>query len=86
MNIARKLIQQNNQGQTLASVYSVRPVTKATVSMPLDWDELNRVIDPGEFTLLSVPAIVKKQGDIWKKLLTTNNDLKKALLNLQRSL
>ena len=33
---------QNAWGRTLASVYSVRPRPRATVSMPVTWDEVSR--------------------------------------------
>lgn len=34
---------QNVRGKTLASAYSPRPAPEATVSMPLAWDELDRI-------------------------------------------
>ncbi len=37
---------QNGQGKTIASVYSVRPHPKAPVSTPLGWDEVNESLDP----------------------------------------
>ncbi len=39
---------QNGEGKTIASVYSVRPKAGAPVSTPLRWDEVERVARPGE--------------------------------------
>ena len=42
---------QNGEGKTIASVYSVRPKAGAPVSTPLRWDEVNEDLDPAAFTM-----------------------------------
>ena len=42
---------QNRSGQTLASVYSIRPKEFAPVSMPLNWDELQPGLKPTDFNI-----------------------------------
>lgn len=42
---------QNRSGQTIASVYSLRPKKGATVSMPLHWKEVKKGLTPGQFTI-----------------------------------
>ena len=37
---------QNGEGKTIASVYSVRPKPNAPVSTPLRWDEVERQAQP----------------------------------------
>jgi DNA ligase D-like protein (predicted polymerase) len=53
---------QNARDRTVASAYSVRPVPDARVSTPLDWDEVADV-DPGAFTLRTVPDRIRDGGD-----------------------
>jgi hypothetical protein len=53
---------QNARDRTTASAYSVRPVPDARVSMPLSWDAL-RACDPADFTLRTVPALLRAHGD-----------------------
>ena len=60
---------QNAWGRTLASVYSVRPRPKATVSAPVTWDELEQGAKIEDFRLDNMPARVAKVGDLWKPLL-----------------
>lgn len=60
---------QNAWGQTLASIYSVRPHPKAAVSTPVTWREIERGIEIGDFRLDNVPARVKRLGDLWKPML-----------------
>jgi bifunctional non-homologous end joining protein LigD len=60
---------QNAWGRTLASVYSVRPVPEASVSTPVTWDEVERGIEIGDFTIRTVPARLAKTGDLWKPVL-----------------
>lgn len=57
---------QNAWGRTLASVYSVRPTDRATVSTPVTWQELEDGVAIEDFTLLNVPARVKAVGDLWR--------------------
>ncbi|HKS04874.1 MAG TPA: DNA ligase D [Gemmatimonadaceae bacterium] len=42
---------QNRHGQTIVAPFSVRPLPGATVSMPLEWDEVNETLDPKNFTI-----------------------------------
>jgi len=60
---------QNAWNRTLASVYSVRPKPQATVSVPLDWKEVQRGVGIEDFTMRNVPGRVKKLGDLWAPLL-----------------
>ena len=34
---------QNSRGKTIASVYSVKPILSATVSMPVSWNKLDDI-------------------------------------------
>jgi bifunctional non-homologous end joining protein LigD len=60
---------QNAWGRTLASVYSVRPQPKATVSTPLTWKEVEQGVRIEDFRIDNVPRRVKKLGDLWQPLL-----------------
>ena len=60
---------QNAWGQTLASIYSVRPRPEATVSTPVTWTELEQGVQIEDFTVYNVPARVAALGDLWKPLL-----------------
>ncbi|HET9464667.1 MAG TPA: non-homologous end-joining DNA ligase [Gemmatimonadales bacterium] len=62
---------QNAWGQTLASVYSVRPTVGATVSAPVTWDEVEAGFEIDDFRVDNVPARVRKLGDLWKPLLAS---------------
>jgi bifunctional non-homologous end joining protein LigD len=60
---------QNAWGRTLASIYSVRPTDRATVSTPVSWDEVEQGFEIADFRIDNVPSRVKKLGDLWKPLL-----------------
>jgi len=53
---------QNAKDRTIAAAYSVRPTAEATVSAPLDWDEVP-ACEPGDFTLATMPARFRQVGD-----------------------
>jgi bifunctional non-homologous end joining protein LigD len=60
---------QNAWGRTLASIYSVRPRSEATVSTPVTWQEVQRGVRIEDFTTRNIPARVATRGDLWKPLL-----------------
>ncbi|ABG96889.1 MULTISPECIES: DNA polymerase domain-containing protein [Rhodococcus] len=53
---------QNARDKTIASAYSARKTPIATVSTPVTWEELVDV-DPDDFTIATVPALLAKRGD-----------------------
>ncbi len=74
---------QNGEGKTIASVYSVRPRAGAPVSTPLRWDEVDEGLDPADFTLEVVLDRVQRHGDLYEGVLTTRQSLGKALKELR---
>jgi bifunctional non-homologous end joining protein LigD len=76
---------QNGEGKTIASVYSVRPKAGAPVSTPLRWDEMTEDLDPADFTMDVVLDRVQKQGDLFAGVLTTKQSLTNALKAVSRS-
>ena len=59
---------QNAWGRTLASIYSVRPRPRASVSTPVTWDEVTRGFELEDFRMDNVPARVARLGDLWAPL------------------
>ncbi|MCZ6795262.1 MAG: non-homologous end-joining DNA ligase, partial [Planctomycetota bacterium] len=70
---------QNRRGQTVVPPYVLRPVPAASVSTPLDWDELTGDLLPGKFTLATVPARLARVGDLYRGTLTDRQDLLEAI-------
>ncbi|MDR5683676.1 MAG: non-homologous end-joining DNA ligase [Armatimonadota bacterium] len=60
---------QNVRGKTLATVYSLRPVPPATVSVPVTWEELRRGFDPLQWTFRTVFDRIDRVGDLWSRIL-----------------
>ena len=60
---------QNAWGRTLASVYSVRPTPRASVSMPLAWREIEDGARTEDHRIDNVPARLREVGDLWAPLL-----------------
>ena len=67
---------QNAWGRTLASIYSVRPQPKATVSTPITWKELADGPHIEDFRIDNMLERVKKVGDLWAPLLKRNGRAK----------
>jgi bifunctional non-homologous end joining protein LigD len=59
---------QNAWGQTLASIYSVRPRPRAPVSTPVTWEEVERGVEIDDFRVDNVPARLAEVGDLWEPL------------------
>lgn len=74
---------QNRTGQTLASAYSLRPKQGASVSMPVEWDELRPGLKPTDFTIDNSLERIKEKGDLFKPTLGKGIDMMKALELLQ---
>src|SRR5690606_7043249 len=76
---------QNRRGQTLASVYSLRPKKDATVSMPLAWEEVKSGMNPADFNLFNALERVEEKGDLFKPVLGKGVDILKAIKLLEFS-
>lgn len=59
---------QNAWGQTLASVYSVRPTPAAAVSTPVTWEEVEDGMEIDDFRLDNVRERLDDMGDLWRPL------------------
>jgi bifunctional non-homologous end joining protein LigD len=56
----------NDRGSTAVAPYVVRARPGATISLPLDWNEVNARLDPSRYTLASVPKLLaKRKNDPW---------------------
>jgi bifunctional non-homologous end joining protein LigD len=73
---------QNGEGKTIASVYSVRPKAGAPVSTPLRWDEVNDRLNPAIYSTQVVLDRVRRYGDLYEGVLTTRQSLTKALKSI----
>jgi bifunctional non-homologous end joining protein LigD len=76
---------QNGEGKTIASVYSVRPRRGAPVSTPLRWEEVNADLDPAAFTMDVVLERVRSRGDLYADVLRGGQSLAAALRSLRRA-
>ena len=74
---------QNGEGKTIASVYSVRPRPGAPVSTPLRWEEVDESLDATAFTMEAVLERIRRHGDIFEGVLTTKQRLEPALRALR---
>ncbi len=70
---------QNRKGQTLAAPYCARPKPGATVSAPLEWDEVKPGLDMRDFTIKTMPDRIEKKPDLFKPVLGKGIDIEKAL-------
>jgi bifunctional non-homologous end joining protein LigD len=70
---------QNGEGKTIASVYSVRPRRGAPVSTPLRWEEVSEELDPTQFTIDVVRRRIEEHGDFFEGVLKTKQRLTAAL-------
>ncbi len=75
---------QNSKGQTVAAPYSVRPRPLATVSTPLEWNEVKENLLPSDFTIFNIAKRLNKKGDLWKGVLGPSVNMLKALKKLEK--
>ena len=62
----------------------MRPKPGATVSMPLEWSEVEEDIDPRDFTIKNALERIKEKGDIFKGVLKKGINLEKALEKINK--
>jgi bifunctional non-homologous end joining protein LigD len=74
---------QNGEGKTIASVYSVRPKPGAPVSTPLRWDELTEDVTPRRFGMREALERVEQHGDLFEPVLAGGQALGRALTKLR---
>jgi bifunctional non-homologous end joining protein LigD len=74
---------QNAYGRPLATVYSVRPFPKATVSAPVAAREVRRGLLPERFTIKTMPRRLKKVGDLWATFWENRQRIEPALDKLR---
>ena len=59
---------QNDEADTLACAYSVRPDKQPNVSTPIDWNELDLKLTPSKFTIGNTALRLEEKGDLWKNI------------------
>jgi len=74
---------QNGEGKTIASVYSVRPRPGAPVSTPLRWEEVGPSLDAATLTMDVVLERIRRHGDLFAGVLATRQRLESALRALR---
>ena len=74
---------QNGEGKTIASVYSVRPKEGAPVSTPIRWSEVTASLDPATFTMEAVLERIERHGDLFQGVLNGRQSLSKALATVR---
>ncbi|WP_183574149.1 DNA ligase D [Mucilaginibacter sp. X5P1] len=74
---------QNRPGATIAGPYSLRPKIGATVSMPLNWDEVKPGLTMKDFTIFNSIDRLKETGDLFKGVLGKGIDLEKTIKKAQ---
>ena len=78
---------QNRHGQTIVAPFSVRPLPGATVSMPLQWEEVAEGLDPRDYTIRN--AVARMEGlkvDPCAEVLEQKPDLQKVLQRLAKKM
>ena len=76
---------QNDEADTVAAPYSVRPFHIPTVSTPLEWKEIGSKLNSADFTISTIFKRIHDKGDLFKKIMPeevaagNNRQLKKLL-------
>jgi bifunctional non-homologous end joining protein LigD len=76
---------QNDEADTVAAPYSVRPFRVPSVSTRLEWKEINSKLRPHNFTVHNIFERIEKKGDLFtdaldSKMAAKNSPILKALL------
>jgi bifunctional non-homologous end joining protein LigD len=80
-------VMRNSYAQLAVAPYSVRARPGAPVATPLNWDEVNDKLHPGQFTIATVPDRISdlgRSGDPWAGLGRRGSGLTRAQERLRR--
>ena len=66
---------QNVRAKSVAAAYCLRAKPGATVSAPLDWQEVGAGLDPRDFTVDTMPTRLAERGDLWVEGMRRRNSL-----------
>jgi bifunctional non-homologous end joining protein LigD len=69
---------QNSHGRTNVSPYSLRGVQEATVSTPVEWNDLKKRIKPADFNIFTVTSL---KEDPWKDIFENKQKLEVKIIN-----
>ena len=76
---------QNSEGQSLASVYSMRAFPRAPISTPVKAAELNSKLRPEKWNLSSIRKRIDEAGDLWAGFWKSRQKLDDAVGRLERT-
>jgi len=65
----------NDPTSTAVGPYSTRSRPGAPVAMPIEWDELDKPLDPSAFNVTTVPERIRTRGDPWEAMPTLRQRL-----------
>ena len=74
---------QNRKGQTIAAPYSVRPFPGATVSAPIEWEEVNGRLRIERFTIKNMLKRIEQKGDIWDGIMNKGISIERAVKEIE---
>jgi bifunctional non-homologous end joining protein LigD len=74
---------QNGHGRTIVAPYSARPLPGAPASCPLGWSEVDDRLDPGRFTIATVPSRFERMADPLAPVLTGSIDMAAAIQRIE---
>jgi len=69
---------QTGRLRSIVAPYSVRAYPGATVSTPLQWEEVHLALDPRQYTMFNVPTRVLSRGDPMAGLLQARPNIARA--------
>jgi bifunctional non-homologous end joining protein LigD len=77
---------QTGPSRTIVAPYSVRAHPGATVSAPIQWQELHVALDTSRFNLLTMPGRVQEVGDPFAGFMSARPDVATAVAALSKYL
>ena len=73
----------NDRTSTAVAPLSPRARPGATVSMPLNWTQVKKGLDPKRFTIRTVPSILK-DSSAWQDYCDSQRSLDQAIKRLEK--